>query len=61
MAELFQCPTCSGRLQYDGGDHATVRCEYCGNTVIVPDSLRRRTQSVADLYGNEFVLVQMGA
>lgn len=53
MAELFQCPTCSGRLQYDGGDHATVRCEYCGNTVIVPDSLRSRKQGVADLYGQQ--------
>lgn len=43
MAELFQCPSCGGRLEFDGGDHATVRCDYCANTVIVPESLRSHT------------------
>ncbi|MFW6096851.1 MAG: hypothetical protein ACOC9Z_02185 [Chloroflexota bacterium] len=47
MAEIFQCPTCSGRLEFDGGDHATVRCEYCGNTVIVPQSLRSHSRNAS--------------
>lgn len=47
MAELFQCPSCGGRLEFDGGDHATVRCDYCGNTVIVPESLRSHTRSAS--------------
>ncbi len=53
MAEVFRCPSCSGRLEYDGGDHATVRCDYCGSTVIVPQSLRRNTQAVSNLYGHQ--------
>ncbi len=47
MAEIFKCPSCGGRLAFDGGDHATVRCEYCGNTVIVPQSLRSHTRSAS--------------
>lgn len=47
MAEIFQCPSCGGRLEFDGGDHPTVRCEYCANTVIVPESLRSHTRSAA--------------
>ena len=50
MAEVFRCPSCSGRLEFDGGDHATVRCDYCGSTVIVPESLRPRTRSTTVLF-----------
>lgn len=53
MAEVFQCPSCSGRLQYDGGDHPTVRCDYCGSTVIVPESLRSHSRSMSTLYGQQ--------
>lgn len=49
MAEIFQCPSCGGRLEFDGGDHATVRCNYCANTVIVPESLRSNTRSASIL------------
>jgi DNA-directed RNA polymerase subunit RPC12/RpoP/outer membrane protein assembly factor BamB len=41
MATTFSCPNCTAGLEYDGGDHLTVKCPYCGSTVIVPESLRQ--------------------
>ena len=41
MVESFECPNCQATLDYDAQSPAvTVRCAYCGSTVIVPDSLR---------------------
>ncbi len=40
MSIPFKCSSCGGPLQYDGGD-ITVRCEFCSNTVIVPEELRQ--------------------
>jgi tetratricopeptide (TPR) repeat protein len=34
-----QCPTCGGSLQLPD-DHATVRCLYCGGTVIVREAIQ---------------------
>jgi ribosomal protein L7/L12 len=51
MAEIFNCPTCGGPLEYTGEQGPTVRCRYCFNTVIVPEELRRSQQpegSVSD-------------
>lgn len=39
MPQPFQCPSCGGPLQYDGGD-ITIRCHYCNTSVIVPEELR---------------------
>lgn len=39
MLVPFKCPSCGGPLEYDGGD-ITVRCEFCSNSVIVPEELR---------------------
>lgn len=50
MSQLFRCPSCNGSLDYDGGDHATVRCSYCGNTVIVPESMRSKAPNVSTLF-----------
>lgn len=50
MSQLFKCPSCSASLDYDGGDHATVRCAYCGNTVIVPESMRSKAPNVTGLF-----------
>jgi hypothetical protein len=36
----FACPTCGASLHVTG-DETEVTCEYCGNTVIVPDTLRK--------------------
>lgn len=53
MAEVFRCPACNGGLQFEGGDQATVRCDYCGNTVIVPESLRSHARSTTLLFGHQ--------
>ncbi len=39
-ARVFECPNCGASLEYEGGDEPTVRCDYCGSSVIVPDELR---------------------
>jgi len=39
MAQVFQCPSCSGPLKPDGAA-TTVTCPYCGDSVIVPSELR---------------------
>mgnify|MGYP002622328131 CR=1 FL=1 len=46
MLQSFECPNCQATLDYDANTNAlTVRCAYCGSTVIVPDSLRRERGS----------------
>ncbi|KAA3656146.1 MAG: hypothetical protein DWQ04_31965 [Chloroflexi bacterium] len=41
MPQSFECPNCHAPLDFDAKrPSATVRCDYCGSTVIVPDSLR---------------------
>lgn len=41
MPQSFECPNCHAPLEFNSKrPSATVRCEYCGSTVIVPDSLR---------------------
>lgn len=50
MSEIFNCPSCSASLDYDGGDHATIRCSYCGNTVIVPETIRSKAKNVSTLF-----------
>jgi DNA-directed RNA polymerase subunit RPC12/RpoP len=45
MAETFECPNCSASLAYDSKNQSeTVKCDYCGSTVIVPETLRRPSQ-----------------
>lgn len=39
MTKPFKCPSCGGPLEYDGS-HITIRCEFCSNSVIVPEELR---------------------
>src|SRR5579859_6399389 len=39
MAETFNCPSCGAPLTATPGQ-TEVRCEFCGNTVIVPESVR---------------------
>jgi hypothetical protein len=48
-AQTFQCPSCAAILRVTG-DAATVRCEYCGNTVEVPAELRPAPRYVPPTY-----------
>lgn len=46
MTQLFQCPSCNAPLEYDGVK-SLVGCPYCGNNVIVPETLRPKQQASA--------------
>jgi DNA-directed RNA polymerase subunit RPC12/RpoP/streptogramin lyase len=37
--EVFKCPACGAALKVEG-EASHVECPYCGNTIIVPGSLR---------------------
>src|SRR5919107_5064429 len=42
MIETLQCPTCGAPLDYDPQTAAeTVRCPFCANTAVIPQSARR--------------------
>jgi len=43
MAQDFECPNCGAPIDYYNPDKPTVRCQYCGKTVIVPVELRAQT------------------
>ena len=45
MAELKQlvCPSCGAKLKITG-DEVQVKCDYCGNAVIVPAELRNKSR-----------------
>jgi ribosomal protein L7/L12/DNA-binding beta-propeller fold protein YncE len=47
MAELWKCPACGAPLQTTNISSATIPCPYCGNVVIVPESLRGPAHSGA--------------
>lgn len=38
-SKSFACTNCGGSLDYDGSGKPTVRCPYCGTSVIVPPEL----------------------
>lgn len=40
MSKTFHCPSCHAALDYKQGDGVLVRCDYCNNSVIVPEDLR---------------------
>ncbi len=46
MAKTFNCPSCSAPLETDGHE-ASIHCEYCGATVIVPPELRDAAPAAA--------------
>jgi outer membrane protein assembly factor BamB/ribosomal protein L7/L12 len=40
MPQSFNCPNCSAPLDVKGTGTSTVRCQYCGTSVIIPEELR---------------------
>ena len=42
-ASTFECPSCGASLQNPGGA-ASMRCGYCGTTVVVPEAMRTVAQ-----------------
>lgn len=47
MAETFNCPKCGAPLETDGQE-TTIHCEYCGESVVVPQELRVNKQPQPD-------------
>ena len=40
MMETFNCPSCSGPLEYSGEAGKVVSCRFCGQSVIVPERVQ---------------------
>jgi DNA-directed RNA polymerase subunit RPC12/RpoP len=40
MSVTFNCPNCGAQLEYQGGGPSLV-CQYCGNSVVVPQDLQQ--------------------
>lgn len=49
----FKCPTCGAPLEPEVGS-LTMKCSYCGSTVIIPESLRTRPPSAGPSMGEVF-------
>lgn len=49
MTQTFNCPTCGAPLEVPAGDAATLKCEHCGNTVVVPAELRAASTPAGQL------------
>jgi DNA-binding beta-propeller fold protein YncE/DNA-directed RNA polymerase subunit RPC12/RpoP len=41
VAQTFSCPSCGAPLHTDGTE-TNIQCEYCGETVVVPENLRHQ-------------------
>ncbi|HKQ51756.1 MAG TPA: hypothetical protein VJT74_05260 [Pyrinomonadaceae bacterium] len=42
MSIPFKCTSCGGPLEYEEGGALTVRCPFCGSSIIIPEELRPR-------------------
>jgi sugar lactone lactonase YvrE len=51
MSIPFKCTSCGGPLEYDGSGALTVRCPFCGSSIIVPEELRPRPAAQASSGG----------
>ncbi len=49
----FKCPSCGAPLEPEVGT-LTMKCPYCGGTVIIPESLRTRAPSSGPTMGEVF-------
>lgn len=43
MIHTLKCPSCAAPLEYENDrDGASIRCPFCNNVAVVPDSMRRK-------------------
>ncbi|MBP7692111.1 MAG: ribosomal protein L7/L12, partial [Anaerolineales bacterium] len=47
MTTTFNCPTCGAPLAAPPDSATTIKCQHCGNTVVVPETLRSDTPETA--------------
>lgn len=66
MTQPFKCPSCGAPLSFENAG-ASLRCSFCGNTVIVPEELRvesarpeRPAPSLDNLLGQAAKLGELG-
>ncbi len=61
---LLKCPACGGPLDPPAGE-SSMKCPYCGNAVVIPESLRtpapNQTQQQGSLFGGINLGAMMGA
>jgi DNA-directed RNA polymerase subunit RPC12/RpoP len=59
MPQSLECPNCHAPLTLDGKrPSATVRCDYCGSTVIVPEEVRGLRHDSGARLDHAFVLAE---
>lgn len=47
MIHTLKCPSCAAPLDYeDDSDRASIRCPFCNNLAVVPESMRRDAAQV---------------
>jgi DNA-directed RNA polymerase subunit RPC12/RpoP len=57
---LLKCPACGGPLEPPRGE-AAMKCTYCGNAVVIPESLRAAPETAASPQVNLFSGIDMNA
>jgi predicted RNA-binding Zn-ribbon protein involved in translation (DUF1610 family) len=57
---LLKCPACGGPIDPSSGDSST-KCPYCGNAVVIPESLRKPEPGQPAQSANIFSGLDMGA
>jgi streptogramin lyase len=59
MPTSFNCPMCAAPLELAGDDAVTMRCPYCGNTVMIPEEVRGGLgdESTGEVIGSAFAPV----
>src|SRR3990172_10161544 len=57
---LLKCPACGGPLDPPAGE-STMKCTYCGNSVVIPESLRLPKQGTSNPQANIFSGIDMNA
>jgi len=57
---LLKCPACGGPLDPPAGE-STMRCTYCSNQVVIPESLRVPKESAAGQQPSIFSGIDMNA
>lgn len=58
--KLLKCPNCGGPIDPPGGQ-SSMKCPYCGTSVVVPESLRKPDSSRSASQENLFSGMDMGS
>lgn len=59
--KLLKCPACGGPIDPSNTKGSSTQCPYCGNAVVIPESLRKPEPGQAAQSANIFGGMDMGA